>query len=149
MQGAPHKVLAKLGRVANQLAAAKCKGVEIAAKLQVSHGASKPAQLTSPHQESDKPSNRSSVPVDFASAPGNISAACGLPALVSVSEDTTTSNVGQVESVSTQVLLYKDPISYLTVLRSLSISPLFWPALWLSDDCLFLLAQVCNLKCLP
>ncbi len=94
LRGTQHKVLAKLGCAANQLAAAKRKGVEIAAKLQASRGVSKPAQLTFPHQESDKPSDGSSVPVDLASAPGNILAASRLPAPLSIPEDTTTSNVG-------------------------------------------------------
>jgi hypothetical protein len=82
LRGRPHKVLAKLGYAANQLAAAERKGVEIGAKLQASREVGKPAQLTSPRHESDKPSNGSSVPVDLPFAPGNISAACGLPALV-------------------------------------------------------------------
>jgi hypothetical protein len=101
--GAPHKVSANLGGAANQLSAAKRKGGEIAAKLQVSREVSMPAQLTSLCQEFNKPSNGSSVPVDLASAMGNILAACGgLPALVSIPEDTTMSNVGQVESVLAQ-----------------------------------------------
>ncbi len=90
LRSTPHKVLAKQGRAATQLAAVKQKMVEIAAKLQASHGVSKPAQFTSPPQKSDKPSNKSSVPGNLASAPGNILAACEMLALVSVPEDITT-----------------------------------------------------------
>jgi hypothetical protein len=102
LQGTPHKVLAEQGHAANQLAAAERKVVEIAAKLQASRGVSKPAQFTSPHQESDKPSNGSSMPGNLASALGIILLAREVLTPVSVPDNITTSNVGQGESALVQ-----------------------------------------------
>jgi hypothetical protein len=94
--------LEKQGRAANQLAAAKHKAVETMAKLQAFCGASESAQLTLPCHNPDKPSDRTSLPGNPASALDNILAARGLLSPVSIPKATTMSNVGQVESTSAQ-----------------------------------------------
>ncbi len=150
LQGTPHKVSAKQGHAANQLAAAKRKAVETAAKLQAFCGASKSTQHTFPCQDPDKPSDKISLPGNPASALDNIPAAHGLLAPVLFLKPPPRQMWGKWRVHWPSILFpYKVPTSHLTVLWSLTIPPLFRPALQPSIDCLFLLVRVCGWKCLP